>query len=764
MMKRALVAAMGVLLLTAPAWGQLRRAAGAAGQGNIHEPFTGPVTADKIRAAIDDAVMFLRSRQANDGSIPSGHAQGGGTALAALTMLAAGADPASDDGLKKALNYLAGIKPDNTYVRGIRANVWEYALRKVPYDEKIRAMLKEDFDWLLKARNKEGWRYTSQSTDWDNSCTQYGVLGLWACARAGLEVPEEVWEAMSAHFRKVQSADGGWSYTTGGSTANMATAGLASLFLVFDMHHGKSFFSRENPRAFTEGDAAKVLESLDRGMTWLGKAGGKGGGYYLYGIERTGVAGGRKYFGGEDWFAGGARTILREQAPSGAIPGGYGDVVNTSFSTLFLVYGGAPVAFNKLEHGSGQDWNLNPRDLANLTKHLWGAYERPLNWQSVSIDAPATELEAPILVITGSAAAKFSEEQMLKLREYILRGGTVLAEPSDHSEEFAGYMQDLLKQMFPPGPGDFSVTALKDLPADHGIYTVLKQDWKDRPRLRGAGDRSRTFFLLSDGYMSADWQMNRTDSDAFKLGMNLLFYATDMGELEGKFASILPDTPAAKERKKTLTVARVKRPMGSMYGPGDWNAAAMSWRVFAPYAKHVTGCELVEARPVIPGRDKLEGIDLLHLTGRYGHTAFTNPEGTAALKAFVEGGGTLLVDAYAGTPEFARMARRVLERTFGKLAPLPDDYVLADGRFEGGEDLAGVRFTLPARRALRARGEKPTGQKLLVWMIGSRPAVILSEFDLSAAMAGIPNYQSLGYKPASARRIVGNILAYMSVD
>jgi len=31
-------------------------------------------------------------------------------------------------------------------------------------------------------------------------------------------------------------------------------------------------------------------------------------------------------------------------------------------------------------------------------------------------------------------------------------------------------------------------------------------------------------------------------------------------------------------------------------------------------------------------------------------------------------------------------------------------------------------------------------------------------------MAGIPNYQSLGYKPASARRIVGNILAYMSVD
>ena len=129
MMTRALAAAMVVALLTASAMGQLRRPTRVAGQGNIHQPFTGRVTAAKIRTAIDDAVMFLRNCQRADGSIPGGHAQGGDTALAALTMLAAGADPASDEGLKKALNYLASIKPGNTYVRGIRANVWEYALR-----------------------------------------------------------------------------------------------------------------------------------------------------------------------------------------------------------------------------------------------------------------------------------------------------------------------------------------------------------------------------------------------------------------------------------------------------------------------------------------------------------------------------------------------------------------------------------------------------------------------------------------------------------
>ena len=40
----------------------------------------------------------------------------------------------------------------------------------------------------------------------------------------------------------------------------------------------------------------------------------------------------------------------------------------------------------------------------------------------------------------------------------------------------------------------------------------------------------------------------------------------------------------------------------------------------------------------------------------------------------------------------------------------------------------------------------------------------LSEFDLSAALSGIECYQSIGYKPASARKIVGNILAYVMAD
>jgi len=49
-------------------------------------------------------------------------------------------------------------------------------------------------------------------------------------------------------------------------------------------------------------------------------------------------------------------------------------------------------------------------------------------------------------------------------------------------------------------------------------------------------------------------------------------------------------------------------------------------------------------------------------------------------------------------------------------------------------------------------------------MIDGRPAVVFSAFDLTSAMGGVENYKAVGYKPESARKIVGNILAYVMAD
>ena len=102
---------------------------------------------------------------------------------------------------------------------------------------------------------------------------------------------------------------------------------------------------------------------------------------------------------------------------------------------------------------------------------------------------------------------------------------------------------------------------------------------------------------------------------------------------------------------------------------------------------------------------------------------------------------------------------------FGPLQPLESQQLLAEGRFEGGVDLSsGIRLKLPARQLLRTRGQEPQGQKLLVASVGRRPAVLFSEFDLTAAAAGIEDYRALGYRSDSARKILGNLLAFLAVD
>ncbi len=716
-----------------------------------------------IRRARERAIAHLQSCLAEDGSIQEGivhYSEGAATVMGALAMLAAGADPESDPALRRALEWLRKNDQENTYFRAVRANVWEYALRRSPEDAQFRAALQRDADWLVNAlQDKEGWRYLKTSSDWDNSVTQYGVLGIWAACRAGIEPPEGFWLRMSRHFRQCQNSDGGWGYQQGGSSANMATAGLATLFLVFDMHHGRTSYSASNGNPFASGEAAECLTAISRGMAWLDNNGGdKNDGYYLYGIERTGVASGRKVIGGHDWFRDGMLSILQHQQADGSIPlNGYGNTrINTAFASLFMVYGGAPVAFNKLQYGDNQDWNLNPRDVANVTRHLWGAYENPLNWFSVAIDAPAEDFEAPVLFISGAAAPAFTDEQVGKLRAYVERGGLILAEPSDGSEAFRVAMESLVGKLFPPE--QFSAHGLRALDPEHPIYTVIPHPWTARPALRAASDGSRVFFVLSDGNMSRDWQMNHTHEESFQLAMNLLFYTTDQGALHPRFHSVLPDTLPSPSRDTAITVGRL------VHGPADapasdWRIGEPATRAFAPFLRHIHGIDLSDVGPVDLCTTNAPTVQVLTLTGTGGLTLDANA--TAALKQFLAGGGTLVVDAYAGSPQFARDARAYITRELGELVPLPADHDIVTGRFAGGFDLlSSVDYTLPARKALRAEGASTSTHHLEALLLDGRAAVVFSPYDLTSAVSGASTYRSAGYRPVTARRILANIYGY----
>ena len=47
---------------------------------------------------------------------------------------------------------------------------------------------------------------------WDNSNSQYGLLGVWAGAEVGMEVPDVYWRSVEQHWVSTQFRTGEWAY------------------------------------------------------------------------------------------------------------------------------------------------------------------------------------------------------------------------------------------------------------------------------------------------------------------------------------------------------------------------------------------------------------------------------------------------------------------------------------------------------------------------------------------------------------------------
>ena len=106
----------------------------------------------------------------------------------------------------------------------------------------------------------------------------------------------------------------------------MTAAGIATLFITQDYTLGNL--------ADCHGNI--VNPNIDHGLAWMDKnikTALSGSFYGMYGIERIGVASGRKYFETVDWYQEGAEFIVKHQKPDGSWGAGIPD---TCFCLLFL--------------------------------------------------------------------------------------------------------------------------------------------------------------------------------------------------------------------------------------------------------------------------------------------------------------------------------------------------------------------------------------------------------------------------------------------
>lgn len=745
-----------------------------------------PPDPQRIDQSIRRAVNWIYARQSADGDVAGTWEQvpapipgevfdtrsgqhGGLTSLAVYALLSAGEKP-TDARLKPALAFLYKADIKGIYAAGTRAQL--YTL--LPDSRELRNLIRRDAETFLAGVRADGqakgfYSYTRDNPDkyhYDHSVSQFGVLGMWACAQNGLNVPPAYWEQTEKMWRAHQYDFGAWSYNfvtdrnpRGDCSVSMTAAGVASLFIAQDQ---LAAARRAENRATREADAA-IDAAIDKGIGWIvenyrGATETHQPYYALWGVSRIGAASGRKHLGHIDWFREGAEWMLQRQREDGSF--GNGELPDTCFAIIFLSRGLAPVMMSKLQYDVVNartdktdkprpgNWNARPRDLNNLARWFGRQTERFFNWQTVSLEVAPEDLhDAPILFIAGDQPLQLSDEDKSKLKAFVEQGGMILFNADGGDSGFAKSANKLGTELFP-------AYEFRELPSDHPIYSqqFRRSQWRSKPSVLGLSNGARELMVLVPRHdPSKVWhtQQFKDRSELAELAANLYLYVADKRDLRYRPASHIV------KRDETVPAGRSVRVARLQYA-GNWDPEPGGWRRLANLMHNRDGIEL-EVSPVAPKPGALDGFAIAHLTGTAKFTL--NDAERAEIRRFVEAGGTLIVDACGGSTAFAASAESELASLFGADAgqlaePLAEKEPIYASAGTGEGRIEQVTYRTAQRSALN----NLTVPRLRSIRLSDRHAVFYSPEDLSVGIVGQPVDGVTGYAPASATALMRHLI------
>jgi hypothetical protein len=690
------------------------------------------LTDKHIQEAMVRMTKYLYGAQnAEDGGFGqrfnSGHHLGGETALASLALLIAGESPQNPK-LAKAIAHLQTLEMNGTYAIGLRAHVWGQL------SNEYKSYLIEDASWLLKAAdNRSVYAYgpnTAGTTD--HSCTQYGILGVWEASKRDIGINHKFWARAQQHFIKTQTPDGGWNYSGTGdaATGTMTAAGLTALFVCQQQLH----------RHYNQPDG-KLVNAIAKGMQWLDThfTGGPSSFpfYYLYGIERVALASGVTHLNGRHWYRDGARFIFDNFDPDSGSVGG--NVVQTSFSLMFLARGRYPVWASKLLIPDAPT-NRRPNDLHYLTQGLSDMIERELNWQVVRINSsPEDWVVAPVLWIVSSQSIDWTPEHVAKIRRYIDLGGMVLATPEHGSTKFIQSVRELAKMLYPQ-------YELKQIDKSHPLLKAWHPMKYPNNRIFTLSNGARDLLLLTQADWSIAFQTDakRRKRHVWKMAGNLFSLATGKGRLPPRLSSPYV-VKAGTSADGQVDVARVQY-------EGHWLPEPAAWELAGNFIFNRTRFE-VKLHDVAIDELADHPAAVAHLTGVDAVTL--SPGQIDALRQYATRGGTLLIETVGGLGDFTPAIERQLAQVIGHQS-IPLD---AQSPILSGENLtSGFNNTRAQyRHFAQTHMNAGTRPRLTAYFLDDRPAIILSAEDLSTAVLGVPRWSIVGYEKTTARRFLTNI-------
>ena len=200
-------------------------------------------------------------------------------------------------------------------------------------------------------------------------------------------------------------------------------------------------------------------------------------------------------------------------------------------------FGPAPAAkltIARLQYDGGGDWYANPSSIPNLLKAINERTTLKVEPTESRVSLKDDRLwDHPFLHVTGHGTIKFSDAEVLRLREYLNRGGFLHVDDNYGLDE--SFRREIAR-VFPDRP-------LVDVPLTHPVYHIVydfpaglpKVHEHDGKPARGfgifIGNRLAVFYSYESD-LGNGWEDPGTYNDpttlheaALRMGVNLFVYA-----------------------------------------------------------------------------------------------------------------------------------------------------------------------------------------------------------------------------------------------
>lgn len=196
------------------------------------------------------------------------------------------------------------------------------------------------------------------------------------------------------------------------------------------------------------------------------------------------------------------------------------------------------VTIGRLHYDGGGDWYANPSSLPNLLKAVRERAGIETDEREEAVTLHDDRLwSLPYLYMTGHGNVRFSDRDLVTLREWIRRGGFLHADDNYGMDES---IRRELARLFPDHP-------LVEVPLDHPIYHIIYDFPRGIPKIHEHdGKPAQGFGIFIDGRLAIyysyqsdlgdGWEDPEVHHDApeiresaLRMGVNLFSYAVSAG-------------------------------------------------------------------------------------------------------------------------------------------------------------------------------------------------------------------------------------------